>query len=474
MLDLNPRRIVRLAALSVLLAAGCSSPPAGKPVCAPAPPVPLAALGKPTANDAAAPATPTTPSSPAPVVSRPSRVFIPDDKLALATRGLVSWWPFAGHAYDLAGTNHGELQYGACYTHAPGGDCLSCDHLHAHVNVGNSPTLNPPAYTFAAWIKSGIATPSSEAILSNHHHGVSMPSVNFCAGQALVCAGPQGGRTAQMGWHTPQGWTHLALVGDAKKVRIYVNGDLAGEMDSPGTPWANPEPFTIGASPSSLLPPTMASYKGHIADVMVFARTLPPEEVATLAQARNPGAAPVAIADGAARAAEPVTDAEFDALWADLTGASAPRAYAAVTRLARAGDGVVPCLVAHLALPAKGLDDVKTLIAQLDDDRWEIREAASRALAVQGDDVRIELRKRLEGKTTPEARARMEAILSAAPPTRADRLAEGDARSLRAVLALQRLGTPAATAALREIAADMSRGPDRLAAEAGLKGGKAP
>lgn len=468
----NPlgRLLTRSLAGVALLAVGCAAPPSHElsqaapvhvaPTSAPSTPIPSArASPKPAANTRPA-------ESPLPHVA--PRPALPDNTLALATRGMVNWWPFAGHAFDLAGNNHGTLNLGAAYGRSPGGLCLACDGVHAFADVGRPANLNRASYTLAAWIRSDIAQGSSEAVFSDHVHGDSMPSLGLMAGSALMGADPQGLQPVTLRWPCPPGWTHLTLAGNAAIVRVYVNGVVAATAPMRGPLWANPQAFTIGASRSSLTPPTMAPFKGLIADVMLFDRELAAEEVQALAQARKPGEAPV-MGDPARAAADAViSDAEFDDLWADLGGASAPRAFAAVCQLARAGDADVQRIMKRMPSTLRAGAGIPALIAQLDDERWPMRESASQALAEQIEPARAALRAALANKPTHEARHRIETILATEKPARPGPLTTADARSLRAVLALQRLGTPAARAALREIAADLRRGPERLAAEAGL------
>ena len=74
----------------------------------------------------------------------PSPIQAPD--------GLVAWWPGDGNANDIIGGNHGTLRNGA--TFAPGmvGQAFSFDGSGTYVNIPDSPSLDVPSITVAAWI----------------------------------------------------------------------------------------------------------------------------------------------------------------------------------------------------------------------------------------------------------------------------------------------------------------------------------
>jgi hypothetical protein len=96
---------------------------------------------------------------------------------------------------------------------------------------------------------------------------------------------------------------------------------------------------------------------------------------------------------------------------------------------------------------------VRPLIRDLDSERFETREKASKALLLIGKPAEAALRQTLTAETSPEVRRRIEDLLA--------RLADGPhgwsgARVRVAVLALERLDVPEARKALNELA----RGPE--------------
>ena len=146
-----------------------------------------------------------------------------------------------------------------------------------------------------------------------------------------------------------------------------------------------------------------------------------------------------------AGSARPLTAKGRDALWDDLAGDDAAKAYAAIDRLAaQPGDGIA--LLRERLRPAVGVpqDKFKRLLAALDADDFEARESAARQLADLEEQLDGPLRAALDGDLTAEQKARIVGILkaSAAAPS-AETL-----RALRAVRALVWAGTPEARAVL--------------------------
>ena len=166
------------------------------------------------------------------------------------------------------------------------------------------------------------------------------------------------------------------------------------------------------------------------------------------------------------RIAAPWTAANRETLWSDLADADAAKAYAAIDRLAARPDDAAALLRDRLR-PAVGVskDRVHRLIAALDDDDFDAREAASRQLADIAERIEPSLRNALgRDNLTPEQRSRIGRALAsvpAAPPTEM-------LRGLRAVRALAWAGTPDARAVLEKLAAGAADDPLTREARAAL------
>jgi hypothetical protein len=151
-----------------------------------------------------------------------------------------------------------------------------------------------------------------------------------------------------------------------------------------------------------------------------------------------------------ARAAERrLGDKEKDQLWADLAGADAARAFRAV-RVLTASPRQAVALLAERLRPAPA-GRVARLIAELDADSFEARQAASAALARLGQETEPALRAALKGNPSAEVRRRARELLRALPEGPRRPTAE-ELRASRAVQVLERIGTPEARRLLGALA----------------------
>jgi hypothetical protein len=140
---------------------------------------------------------------------------------------------------------------------------------------------------------------------------------------------------------------------------------------------------------------------------------------------------------------------ELKALWSDL-GGPAPKAYQAVWRLAQAPGQSEPLLGKHLK--PVGVPDAKALarwIKDLEDEDFEVRAHATKQLGGLGPRAVPALRKALAGAKDADLRLRLQVILrgieeKAEPPDWV--------RSVRAVQALEQLGTAEARKVLQALA----------------------
>ncbi len=150
-------------------------------------------------------------------------------------------------------------------------------------------------------------------------------------------------------------------------------------------------------------------------------------------------------------AAEQLGARDLERLWEDLAGDDARRAFRAVGALASAAPQALPFLRERLKPSASPTADrVSRLIADLDDDRYPVRQAAYEELRGYGKEVEAELRKVLEGKPPLEVRRRVEALLAVLADVAA--LSPQQLRLLRALQALERMGTPEARAVVKSLA----------------------
>jgi WD40 repeat protein len=150
-----------------------------------------------------------------------------------------------------------------------------------------------------------------------------------------------------------------------------------------------------------------------------------------------------------AKRSDPKAPADLPALWRDLSSGDAKVAYRAVVLLAEDADRAIPFLTERLA-PEPPLDEAKVRrhLRALGDEDFEVRERASAALLETLPASEKLLRAAMKNEQDVEVRLRLTRLVAALeePP-----LSTRRARGLRAVMALEHLGTPAARTLLQTL-----------------------
>jgi hypothetical protein len=141
-------------------------------------------------------------------------------------------------------------------------------------------------------------------------------------------------------------------------------------------------------------------------------------------------------------------NAEPLSCWEALTGEDAARAYRAIRCLSSDSAHAVPFLAKKLqpvAVPDPAR--VARILADLDNPSFSAREQATRTLADLGEQVEPALRQALNKAPSLEVKRRIEKLLNQLPQLSGRRL-----QSLRAMEALEAIGTPAALRLLHQLA----------------------
>jgi RNA polymerase sigma factor (sigma-70 family) len=140
---------------------------------------------------------------------------------------------------------------------------------------------------------------------------------------------------------------------------------------------------------------------------------------------------------------------DLESLWADLAGEDAANAYQAMHIFISAATQTVTFLQKNLQ-PAVPIDArrMTQLIADLDSDRFPMRQKAAHELEDHGDQAESALRKGLQAKPSIEMRRQIEGLLEKLQQAPAGK----QLRALRAVEVLEHLGTPEAREVLRMLA----------------------
>jgi hypothetical protein len=147
----------------------------------------------------------------------------------------------------------------------------------------------------------------------------------------------------------------------------------------------------------------------------------------------------------------PRGDAQLDELWAALAADDGKTAWRAMAALSAAPAETVAFLKQRVRPTQIDQQFVLRLVADLDSDRFSVREAASAQLKRFGPEVRVIYREVLAGNPPLEVRKRLELLQAVAPlpVTSAEVL-----RGLRAVAVLERIGS----AEVREVLEALAQG----------------
>jgi WD40 repeat protein len=164
------------------------------------------------------------------------------------------------------------------------------------------------------------------------------------------------------------------------------------------------------------------------------------------------------------RKPDSLSAAAFETCWQDLQKPDAAEAFKAMHQLIATGTAIVPAFRRHLQPEAADQEHVNKLIRALDDDRYDRRQDATRALEWLGERAGPALHKALGGPMSVEARSRAEAILGRLGPGGVSAL-----RSIRAIEVLERLRSPDATALIQELSKGDQSFPISQAAQAALQ-----
>ncbi len=157
---------------------------------------------------------------------------------------------------------------------------------------------------------------------------------------------------------------------------------------------------------------------------------------------------------------------DLEALWSDLAGNDVACAHRAIHTLAAAPPGPTVAFLAEHLRPAPQPDPavVQRLLADLDRDDFKTRATAARQLAELGEKIEPALKQVLQGKTSPELRRRVAALLDAHRVPSAETV-----RTLRALRVLERMGTRQARQLLQQLATSAAATLETRQAQAALK-----
>lgn len=144
------------------------------------------------------------------------------------------------------------------------------------------------------------------------------------------------------------------------------------------------------------------------------------------------------------------TGAPLDSLWNDLAGNDAVKAYDAIQSMARSPAQVVALVKGRVrAVPPVDPRELEKLVDELDNPKYAARLEAERSLEKLGDIAAAAIKKRLAGTPTLEMGRRLETL---SKKLDAQVVATETLQALRAIEALELIGTPEARAVLEGLA----------------------
>jgi WD40 repeat protein len=145
-----------------------------------------------------------------------------------------------------------------------------------------------------------------------------------------------------------------------------------------------------------------------------------------------------------------LSDNDLERLWGELASDNAAIAYHAAWVLAESPDKTLTVFKEKLKpLPSPDLTRVPRLLADLDNEEFEVREAAFKELQALGPVIEGKLRQILYGKPTLEVRKRVEMLVS---EIHHRPLPAAELRQIRALQVLEWIDMPAAMALLEPLA----------------------
>jgi WD40 repeat protein len=145
----------------------------------------------------------------------------------------------------------------------------------------------------------------------------------------------------------------------------------------------------------------------------------------------------------------PLTEVEVARAWADLASVDARKAYAAILELAATPNRAVPYLRARLVpATAPPAETLRKLLADLDSERFQLRQAAFKELSDIGETADLALEEALKTNPSLEKRRRIEQLLAAPHIVRDSNLL----RAVRSLEVLERIASAPARDVLKAIA----------------------
>ncbi len=206
--------------------------------------------------------------------------MVPD----IRAQQLVANYDFNGNAKDVSGYGNNASIHGASLTQDRFGianQAFLFDGVQSHLDANNAGQLQSPTLSVSFWVRADEIPAQGEVyLLSNggwqERWKVSLPSHGkpiWTTHGASCCSDLDSGTPLTVGT-----WTHLVMVHDGAKEKIYVNGVIANERDYPGDLAPTALPLGFGYSPID----NDYFFKGALDEVQIYDGVLTAGDVTNL------------------------------------------------------------------------------------------------------------------------------------------------------------------------------------------------
>ena len=215
-----------------------------------------------------------------------------------APSGIVGWWPGAGNAYDIIGTNNGTLQGGASYASGKVGQAFTFNGSSGYVNIPDSPLLDSFSnnITIELWLKANDTSANSDwqGIVTKGNGAWAVQATTGAKTVSFGMTGPSpSGVTGSRNVKDGQ-WHHVAGVYDGTNIYLYVDGTLDVSTPATGNIVQNSYPMTIGCNGQGVYGYPGYFYNGSIDEVSLYHRALSASEIQTIYATGSGGKCPPA------------------------------------------------------------------------------------------------------------------------------------------------------------------------------------
>jgi hypothetical protein len=213
--------------------------------------------------------------------------------------GLIGWWQAEGNANDETGANNGALINGTAFVTGEVGQAFSFNGVNQFVRIPDSPALDPTnALSLEAWVYV-TAYPGLDIVTiigKEDPAGVHQYQLTLWNTQGRWCFRPTivvNGVGAYMAGNTAVQlgqWYHIATTYDGNSVKLYVNGNLDGNVPASGTVATSTQPLRIGGDETGWF------FPGFVDEVSLYGRALFASEIQGIYAAGHAGKCTIPVA----------------------------------------------------------------------------------------------------------------------------------------------------------------------------------